>query len=152
MEWSTHSLTGVALGYAVTGDWKLGLVSGAFALVPDLDEPRSKFGKPFFFISMPLNSIFGHRTFTHSLLFVAIVGAIVSIFNLNIALASVLGLLAHIIGDMITGKVKLLYPLPHGVGIKVSRLNYLFIDRMTRLITVIIVCILGYQEFQSYIG
>ena len=53
---------------------------------------------------------------------------------------------------MITGKVKLLYPLQHSIGIKVSRLNYLFIDRMTRLITVIIVCILGYQEFQNYIG
>ncbi|MFD2658482.1 metal-dependent hydrolase [Gracilibacillus thailandensis] len=151
MEWTTHAVTGIGLGYAFTGDWKIALISGAMAVVPDLDEPRSRFGKLFFFISIPLNMLFGHRTFTHSLLFVALLGGIVSLFSPSIAIASIIGVLTHILGDMATGKVKLLYPLPKSIGISVSRFNYLLIDRLTRLATVVLICVAGYQEFQHFI-
>lgn len=151
MEWTTHALSGIVLGYTATNDWKLALVSGAFAVVPDLDEPKSKFGKPLFFISLPINQIFGHRTFTHSLLFVAIIGAITAIFNLKFSLAAIIGLLSHIIGDMITGRVQVLYPNKKRIGLKVSFLNYHLIDRMTRIILILITCLIVYQEIQLHL-
>lgn len=130
MEWSSHALSGMVLGYAVTGDWKLSLVSGLTALISDLDEPRSKFGKPLFFISIPLNQVFGHRTFTHSLLFVGIIGLITTFISFSLALASVLGVFSHILGDLVTGRVKLLYPNKKGFGLRFSRFSYVLIDRL----------------------
>lgn|GEM_PF-2073593 len=131
IEWTTHLLTGVAAGYAATNDWKGALVGGVAALIPDIDEPRSHIGRPFFFISLPINRIFGHRTLTHSLIFVGIIGLVLYPFW-NGYLALVAGLIAHILGDMITGKVKVLYPLKISIGLPVPRLGYLMIDRITR--------------------
>lgn len=152
MEWTTHALSGVALGYTVTNDWKLALVSGLFAVIPDLDEPKSKFGKPFFFISFPINQIFGHRTLTHSLLFTAVLGLTTVFFSPLFSIAAMLGILAHIIGDMLTGKVQLLYPCKLKLGISVSRTNYLLMDRIVRVITLLLVCVFGYQEISSLLG
>lgn len=113
MEWSTHALSGMIAGYTVTGgDWRGAVVGGIAGVLPDLDEPKSKFGKLFFFIAIPLNSIFGHRTFTHSLLFTSLAGIFIYPFTeLWVALSVSAGILAHIAGDMLTGKVKLFYPV-----------------------------------------
>lgn len=151
MEWTTHALSGFVLGYAVTGDWKLSLVSGIMAVIPDLDEPKSKFGKLFFFISIPVNAMFEHRTFTHSLLFVWLVGFITALFSKPLSFACMAGLLAHILGDMLTGKVLLFYPLNKKVGLAVSRLRYIIIDRMTRVVVLILACLIGYHEIQTYL-
>src|SRR5690606_16948233 len=139
--------------YAVTGDWKLAIVSGITALISDLDEPRSKFGKPLFFISIPLNQIFGHRTFTHSLLFVGIIGlaTLIITFSFSFALASILGVFAHILGDMLTGRVKLLYPNEKGYGLRISRFSYVLIDRVTRIVCLLIVCSIAYYEIQLHL-
>lgn len=146
MEWTTHALSGVAVGYIALGDWKYALISGVAAVLPDLDEPKSKFGKPFFFISLPVNKMFGHRTLTHSLLFVIIAGAVGLIFSPSIAYSIVLGLLAHIAGDMLTGKVQLLYPINESFGIRVSRLNYLIIDRVARLFILFFIVYITYKD------
>lgn len=140
MEWTTHALSGLVLGYMVTNDWKGAAVGGVAGVIPDLDEPRSKFGKIFFFLSIPLNQIFGHRTFTHSLLFAVLIGLIVHLFSSPlIAIASVSGILAHIIGDMLTGRVKLLYPLKTSIGIQISRAGYIVMDRVTRLVLTLVI-------------
>src|SRR5690625_5082017 len=105
MEWTTHALSGAVAGYIFTGgDYKGALVGGVAGVISDLDEQRSKFGKVFFPISYPLHAIFGHRTFTHSLLFVFILGVISFIFFESwVYIGIVSGVLAHILGDMITG-------------------------------------------------
>src|SRR5690625_4536912 len=106
MEWSTHALSGVVAGYVLTGgDYKGALVGGVAGVISDLDEPKSKFGKVFFPISYPLHALFGHRTFTHSLLFVLLLGVITFIFFDSWVYLGVMGgVLAHILGDMMTGK------------------------------------------------
>lgn len=134
LEWKTHFLSGAVAGYFVTGDWKGIAVGSVAAVISDLDEPKSKFGRVFFLLSMPIHHIFGHRTFTHSLLFAVLVGIILSIFtNSLVAIAGMVGVLAHILGDMITGKVQLFYPYKKWIGLRISRLNYLLIDRVTRI-------------------
>jgi len=146
MEWTTHALSGVVSGYLVTGgDWKGAIVGGVTGVIPDLDEPKSKFGKVLLPISVPLNKIFGHRTFTHSLLFAVLMGAILFPFTERwIWLASVVGILAHVAGDMMTGKVYVLYPMKKPIGIPVSRTGFLLIDRIVRFgLGVVVLFVLG---------
>ena len=140
LEWQTHALSGVVAGYFATGGmWQGALVGGAAGIIPDLDEPNSKFGKYLRFVSYPLNSLFGHRTLTHSLLFVTITGGVFYLFfELWVSLAVMSGILAHIVGDMFTGTVRLLFPLNVKIGIKVSRGLFLVIDRLFRYALVIV--------------
>ncbi|MFS0689028.1 metal-dependent hydrolase [Sporosarcina sp. 179-K 8C2 HS] len=142
MEWSTHAISGMVAGYTVTGgDWKGAAVGAVAGVIPDLDEPKSKFGKLFFFVSLPIHSLFGHRTFTHSLLFAFVVGILVYPFaEWWVTYACIGGILAHITGDMLTGKVKLFYPSSKYVGISIPSLSFTLIDRIARLSLIIYVC------------
>jgi inner membrane protein len=45
-----------------------GLLAAGFSLLPDIDLPLAKIGRLFWFVSVPLERRFGHRTLTHSLL------------------------------------------------------------------------------------
>jgi len=72
--WRNHFLAGFAAGILVTGWahgapqlWLAGAVSGAAALVPDLDSPRSRLGKKVAPVSWTAGRLFGHRGVTHSL-------------------------------------------------------------------------------------
>ena len=125
-------MAGVAAGYLVTHDWRGALVGGIAGLLPDIDEPRSMMGRPFFFLSAPLNAIVGHRTLTHSLLAVLAIWLVLLPFSREMALAAVSGMVAHIIGDMVTGKVQVLWPVPMSIGVSVPRVGYYIIDRLVR--------------------
>jgi len=139
MEWTTHMLSGIVAGYTISGgDWKGAVVGGAAGVIPDLDEHKSKFGKVFFPVSYLINKTFGHRTITHSLLFVISTGVILmSFFDYWVWLPASAGILAHIIGDMITGKVKLLFPLKKSIGIPVSPFVFKVIDKITAALLLI---------------
>lgn len=138
MEGRTHLLTSAVAGYFVTHDWKGAVAGGIFGLLPDIDEPRSLIGRPFFFLSGLLNMIVGHRTMTHSLLALLVVWASLLPFSREMALAAVAGAAAHIIGDMLTGKVKVLWPVPLSVGLSVPRIGYHIIrsDGQIRVVVV----------------
>ena len=49
-------------------DWISWLLAAVASGMPDIDLPPSKIGRLFWFISVPLERRFGHRTLTHSLL------------------------------------------------------------------------------------
>lgn len=132
IDWKTHFLSGVVAGYAISGQLKVAAIGGIAAIVPDIDEPRSKIGRPLFFVSVPLNQMFGHRTLTHSVLLAGAVWlALQPLTDWGTVIAA--GLFAHILGDMVTGKVNVLYPLPVTWGVSVSRFGYVIIDRVTRI-------------------
>lgn len=151
MEWSTHLLSGVVAGYYITGgDYKGAIVGGVASIVPDLDEPKSKFGKVFFPISYPLNALVGHRTLTHSLLFVGIVAVIASVFTEHwIVLSIISGLIAHVLGDMLTGTVKLFYPSQKSIGFKINFIYFKLIDRITRLSLYGLLIVMGIKELKK---
>lgn len=82
-------------------------------LLPDIDHPKSYLGN----IIEPLSAIImatcGHRTITHSLLFMAIVGGLASFYNISFGIGIAIGILSHIALDMITpgtNGVAFLYP------------------------------------------
>lgn len=133
MEWKTHFLAGAVAGGVVTGDLSGLMLGGLFGLFPDVDEPKSKVGKVLWFISFPLSVRFRHRTFTHSLLFVALMTALVFVIDKHIALIAFAGLLSHIFCDMLTGKVNLFYPTKKWVGVSVKPKTVILLDRFTRL-------------------
>jgi len=137
-------VSGVLAGYVLTGgDWKGAIVGGVAGVISDLDEPKSKFGKVLFPISYPLNAIFGHRTFTHSLLFVVILGLLsYFIFPTWVAISVASGVMAHIVGDMLTGKVKFLYPSKKSFGIPIDFKYFTLIDRVARYSIVVVLFLL----------
>ncbi|CCE25791.1 metal-dependent hydrolase [Methylotuvimicrobium alcaliphilum] len=55
--------------------WGLAIL---FSFMPDIDIPTSRVGRPLFFISVPIEKRFGHRTTTHSLIGVGILAALAS--------------------------------------------------------------------------
>lgn len=87
------------------------------AMIPDIDHTKSIIGKIFFPIAKVLNQRFGHRTITHTLLFLFIstfiVGLLESSFKLddNYSKLWFFGFLSHLIFDMMTVQgVPLFYP------------------------------------------
>ncbi len=86
-----------------------------FTLVPDIDQTKSIIGKRLKPLSGIL-SFFGHRGFTHSVLFVVLVYLILSHFSMLIAFAAVLAILSHLILDALTPKgIMPLYPLKYKI-------------------------------------
>ena len=47
-------------------DWISGALVAVASLLPDIDLPPARMGRLFWFISVPLERRFGHRTLTHS--------------------------------------------------------------------------------------
>ena len=89
----------------------LAVISSIF---PDICHTRSIIGRRFKLISFIVRMLFGHRTFTHSLLFMIIIGALLVFIQspTRYIVTIMLGLISHVILDMLTPKgVKLFYPL-----------------------------------------
>ncbi|MDR0572656.1 MAG: metal-dependent hydrolase [Tannerella sp.] len=79
------------------------------SLIPDIDTTRSLIGKLFYPLARFINRKFGHRTITHSLLFVLFVLTVLKtliffniIQNRDLTMNAVFAVLSHIILDMFT--------------------------------------------------
>ncbi len=84
-----------------------------FSSLPDIDHPKSKIGRKFFFISWPIHLIFKHRGFFHSIFPAVILFLVLYHYNLNfLAFAVSIGYISHLIGDAVTKEgIALLHPL-----------------------------------------
>jgi len=93
------------------------------SLFPDICHTHSKIGRRFKLISFFIRLLFGHRTFTHSLLFICIITCLLYIIQTpyHYLITMILGLLSHVILDMLTPKgVKLFYPIPISVRLPMT--------------------------------
>jgi inner membrane protein len=88
-----------------------------FSLLPDVDTPKTAVGKTVYPIAIFLNRRFGHRTLTHSLLFLAFIlmFLVLSVrlfeFDSNYVKIAIFAFLSHLILDMLTIQgVPLFYP------------------------------------------
>lgn len=122
MKTPTHVLFGLALWFLVTGLFeliypiKIVAVVAIFALLPDIDYPRSWMG----FISGPIarffENRFGHRGFFHSLLAIGLLAvALRPIYLFTdyqvVYYAALVGYSSHILADMMSlGGVKFFWP------------------------------------------
>ncbi|MEK6948073.1 MAG: metal-dependent hydrolase [Nanoarchaeota archaeon] len=80
--------------------------------LPDIDHPKSKYGRKLFFLSIPISLFFKHRGFFHSI-FPPLIGFfILGYFDMPfLGLALVVGYCSHLLGDCITKEgINFLHP------------------------------------------
>lgn len=90
------------------------------AALPDIDHPKSHLGRRFRLTSRIVNKAFGHRTFTHSLLFCFGIGYLLCKWNDSIGIGTFAGIISHILLDMLTPfskGVALFYPIQKRIGL-----------------------------------
>jgi len=112
--WRTHFLAGAAAGVLLAGqaDVKAAIVSagiaGIAALLPDLDDPRSKLGRVAAPASRLVKAAVGHRGPLHSLAGAAAAFLLAVLLSRDTALASLVaaGYTSHLLADSLN---------PHGV-------------------------------------
>ncbi len=98
------------------------MIAGASSLLPDIDHPKSTFGRLVPFLSYPISAVFGHRGITHS--FFAILAGIAILlkygYQTEYVAAIVIGYLSHLAGDMMTNSgVPLFWPVKSRIAIPV---------------------------------
>ncbi len=119
MTGKTHLVGGVAscmaLASVTTYDPTLLALSGAVGgLLPDICHGGSKIGRKAPVLSKVINVVFGHRTITHSLLFLLFAWILLDAFVpiKSISVGVLVGMISHLILDVATKNgIKLLYPL-----------------------------------------
>ncbi|MEB2299304.1 metal-dependent hydrolase [Lysinibacillus xylanilyticus] len=128
MQGNTHIIGGITASLAfaqISNDNPLVLVGAGVigALLPDICHGGSKIGRKFPIISKMVNTLFGHRSFTHSLLFLFLIWMLLHtlIPYESISLGILLGMASHIFLDMGTKKgVKLFFPVSISVRLPIT--------------------------------
>lgn len=119
MTGKTHILVGIAasLAYAhIANEDPMILVGAGIvgALLPDICHSGSKLGRKLPLLSKIINTLFGHRTFTHSILFLVLIASLMNAFFPNdvVKTGILVGMVSHYILDMATRNgIKLFFPL-----------------------------------------
>ncbi|MGP4040103.1 metal-dependent hydrolase [Gracilibacillus sp. D59] len=119
MTGKTHIMGGIAATTALTTstgyDPAWFIFAGAIGgIIPDICHGGSKIGRKFPLLSKLINTLFGHRTFTHSLLFLLLIGFLLSMMTSNASLIAgiIVGIISHLLLDAATKQgIKLLYPV-----------------------------------------
>lgn len=98
------------------------IIAGASSLLPDIDHPKSTFGRLVPFLSYPISAVFGHRGITHS--FFAILASIAILlkygYQTEYVAAIIIGYLSHLAGDMLTNSgVPLFWPAKDKIAIPI---------------------------------
>ncbi len=131
MTGKTHLSCGILVGASIVSYCDTDLftsitvvtLAALSSIFPDICHTRSKVGRKFKLLSWIIRLLFGHRTFTHSLSFIALIGLLLYLFQAPIYYGSAIiaGMISHIILDILTPRgVKLLYPLPINVKFPVT--------------------------------
>jgi len=117
MMFRTHLVFGFLFGLLVSSIFNVGniylfMLFVLFAAgLPDIDHPKSKYGRRLGIISKAINLVAGHRGIFHSLLFALLFGIAFWYFNKTAGLGIFIGYLSHLIGDGFSREgVNLLYP------------------------------------------
>lgn len=119
MTGNTHIIGGIAasLAFAQVSNYDPIILVGAGvvgALLPDICHGGSKIGRTFKITSKIVNTLFGHRSFTHSLLFLFLMAVLMNTYvpNESITAGILVGMASHYVLDMATKNgIKLLFPL-----------------------------------------
>lgn len=128
MTGKTHIIGGVAasLAFAQITNYEPAILLGAGvigSLIPDICHGSSKIGRALPILSKLINGLFGHRTFTHSLLFLVIIAVLLHNFMPIEAVSAglLVGMASHIVLDMATKRgVKLFFPFRWNVRFPVT--------------------------------
>ncbi|KOY80786.1 metal-dependent hydrolase [Lysinibacillus macroides] len=160
MEGNTHIVGGItaALAFAhYSNDNPLILVgAGAIgALLPDICHKGSKIGRTFPMLSKFVNTLFGHRSFTHSLLFLLLMMLVLHTFipYRAISVGIIIGMASHILLDMCTKKgVKLFFPASIAVRFPLTTKTGSKVENVVLMLLVICSLYFSYQLIVEFIA
>ncbi|MFY4776676.1 metal-dependent hydrolase [Metabacillus sp. RGM 3146] len=158
MTGKTHIMGGVASGLALAHfthyDPVLLTAAGALGgLIPDICHSGSKIGRMAPLLAKIINVLFGHRTFTHSLLFLIIVNSLIAAFlpNDSIRAGILAGMVSHIILDAGTKKgIKLFYPIKISVRLPFTTRTGSAVEHAVFAVISVIAVYFGYEAFAGY--
>lgn len=159
MTGKTHILGGIAasLAYAhIANEDPIILVSAGIvgALLPDICHSGSKLGRKLPLLSKIINKLFGHRTFTHSLLFLVLIASLMNAIFPNevIKTGIIVGMVSHYILDMATKNgIKLFFPINLTVRFPVTTKTGSKIESIVFSILALISFYFGYQVMGYYL-
>ena len=158
MTGNTHIIGGLAasLAFASVSNYEPVLLVGAGvigAIIPDICHGGSKIGRKFKVLSKVINTLFGHRSFTHSLLFLVLMGVLLNSFvdNESIVLGILVGMASHYILDMATKNgIKLLYPFKITVRFPITTRTGGKVEYLVFAILSLLTVYFGYEVFGNY--
>lgn len=158
MTGKTHIIGGItaSLAFAQTSNYDAVLLVGAGvvgALIPDICHSGSKIGKKLPLLSKIISAIFGHRTFTHSLLFLFLIGILLNSFvaNESIIAGILVGMASHYVLDMATKNgIKLLYPLKVTVRFPITTRTGGAVEDVVFAALSLLTVYFGYSVFVEY--
>ncbi|MDP5276140.1 metal-dependent hydrolase [Chengkuizengella axinellae] len=107
----THLLvsttSAIYLGYSSVTEL---LVVGIASLICDIDRKNSLLGRLIPVLPSFIEGLLGKRTLTHSIPFLLLLAMVVQTINSNWIPLLLIGFISHVILDLFTGSVALLYP------------------------------------------
>ncbi|WLR42486.1 metal-dependent hydrolase [Bacillus carboniphilus] len=159
MTGKTHMMAGVAtcaVAFTITNDNPAILITSGMigSLLPDICHSGSKIGRRFPFLSKIINSIFGHRTFTHSLLFLFIIASLLKTFIPFSAISTgvLLGMISHFVLDGMTKRgIMLFYPLKKSIRFPMTTKTGSLIEQVVFLGLAIVSIYYGKDIIQYYL-
>lgn len=130
MTGKTHASCGLLIGVCLANHYEQDIFTSTTivtlaviaSIFPDICHTQSKVGRKIPIVSFFVRLIFGHRTFTHSLLFIGLIfGGLVFIqAPIHYMLAIIFGVSSHVILDMLTPRgVQLWYPISKQVRLPI---------------------------------
>lgn len=118
MNGASHVIGGLTAAAVIGIDSPVSLaVVIAASLLPDIDRPNSLIGRCIPVLPGVLEKVPGKRTMTHSILLGAGIWLFLQGILPSLSIAFAIGYASHILLDLFTGYVALLWPLPYRFGI-----------------------------------
>ncbi|PUB12922.1 metal-dependent hydrolase [Paenisporosarcina sp. OV554] len=159
MTGKTHIIGGLAasLAFAQVTNYNPVLLVGAGvigAVIPDICHGGSKVGRAFPVVSKVINVLFGHRSFTHSLLFLVLMAILMNSFvTIESVTAGILvGIASHLVLDMATRNgIKLLFPLKIRVRFPLTTRTGGAVESMVLAVLSLLSVYFGYEAFGYYL-
>ncbi|MGX9134418.1 metal-dependent hydrolase [Rummeliibacillus sp. JY-2-4R] len=160
MTGKTHILGGIAAGLAyahfehVPDSDAIILVGASVvgALLPDICHSGSIIGRKFHILSKIINTLFGHRTFTHSLLFLLLMAMIMNTYVSNVSITSgiLIGMVSHYLLDMSTKNgIKLFFPLDITVRLPITTRTGSQVEHVVAIALTVISVYLGFETIRD---
>ncbi|AKG73121.1 metal-dependent hydrolase [Salinicoccus halodurans] len=159
MTGKTHIVGGIAssLAFAHFSNFDPVITVGAGiigALIPDICHGGSKMGKALPILSKIINLIFGHRSFTHSLLFLVLASFLMDRFLPYDAVKNglMIGMISHLILDMATKSgIQLFFPISFKVKFPITIRTGSMPENLVFSILSLVSFYFGFQLLNFYI-
>lgn len=158
MTGNTHMIGGVAtsLAYAqFVGGSPLLIVGAGIvgSLLPDICHSGSKIGRKMPILSKIISTLFGHRTFTHSILFLVLISLLMNMFIPSEAIKAgvIVGMISHYVLDMATKNgIKLFFPLSLTVRFPVTTRTGSKVESGVASVLTVVAFYYGFQAASYY--